>query len=228
MRSWSQRRRGPGRAAASARPPGPTRAAQARRLDLHQRDQAVDLGLVRAAARPGCGPRRSASSQSAGPHPVVAGGRGVALVEHEIDHLEHRGQPRASLRRRAAPRTARSPRRACAWRARSAARRSAPRTRNARAISSVVRPPSRRSVSATRASVESTGWQAMNIEAQQVVADVVVERGVEVGLGSARPSLELVAELARACARARPAAQHVDRAVLGGGHQPGARVVRDA
>ena len=34
-------------------------------------------------------------------------------------------------------------------------------TRNARAISSVVRPPSRRSVSATRASVDSTGWHAM-------------------------------------------------------------------
>src|SRR5439155_455080 len=36
-------------------------------------------------------------------------------------------------------------------------------TRNARAISSVVSPPSSRSVSATRASVESTGWQAMNM-----------------------------------------------------------------
>ena len=34
-------------------------------------------------------------------------------------------------------------------------------TRNARAISSVVRPPSRRSVSATCASVESTGWHAV-------------------------------------------------------------------
>ena len=32
------------------------------------------------------------------PHPVVAGGRGVALVEHEIDHFEHRGEPFASLR----------------------------------------------------------------------------------------------------------------------------------
>src|SRR5207247_1816116 len=36
-------------------------------------------------------------------------------------------------------------------------------TRNARAISSVVSPPSNRRVSATRASVESTGWQAMNM-----------------------------------------------------------------
>src|SRR5438093_2247827 len=36
-------------------------------------------------------------------------------------------------------------------------------TRNARAISAVVRPPNRRSVSATRASVESTGWQVVNM-----------------------------------------------------------------
>ena len=35
--------------------------------------------------------------------------------------------------------------------------------RKARAISSVVRPPISRSVSATRASVDSTGWQAVNI-----------------------------------------------------------------
>src|SRR2546427_3190726 len=36
-------------------------------------------------------------------------------------------------------------------------------TRNARAISSVVRPPSTRSVSATRASFERTGWHAMKM-----------------------------------------------------------------
>src|SRR5260370_610687 len=36
-------------------------------------------------------------------------------------------------------------------------------TRNARAISSVVKPPSKRSVSATRASVERTGWQEINM-----------------------------------------------------------------
>ena len=36
-------------------------------------------------------------------------------------------------------------------------------TRKARAISSVVSPPSSRSVRATRASVDSTGWQAVNI-----------------------------------------------------------------
>src|SRR5256714_857762 len=39
-------------------------------------------------------------------------------------------------------------------------------TRNARAISSLDRPPTTRRVSATRASGESTGWQLMNISAR--------------------------------------------------------------
>ena len=49
-------------------------------------------------------------------------------------------------------------------------------TRNARAISSVVSPPSRRRVSATRASVDSTGWQATRTSREQVVPDVLVDR----------------------------------------------------
>ena len=68
----------------------------------------------------------------------------------------------ARARSRGAPRRGRAPRPGSAWRARCAGRRSAPATRKARAISSVVSPPSRRRVSATRASVESTGWQAVN------------------------------------------------------------------
>src|SRR5215831_16237692 len=39
-------------------------------------------------------------------------------------------------------------------------------TRKARAISSLVRPPTARSVRATRASGGSTGWQATNISAR--------------------------------------------------------------
>ena len=102
-------------------------------------------------------------------------------------------------------------------------------TRNARAISSVVRPPSRRSVSATRASVERTGWQAVNIEAQQVVADVVVEGRVEVRRGRllVRPASPAADLLVLALEQLVPA-QEVDGPMLRGGHEPGARVVRDA
>ena len=101
-------------------------------------------------------------------------------------------------------------------------------TRKARAISSVVRPPSRRSVSATRASAESTGWQAVKIEAQEVVADLVVERGIEIRRSSPSLSLELAGDLLVLALEHRLRRSMVDRAMLGGGHEPGARVVRDA
>ena len=70
--------------------------ARARGLDLHQRHEAVHLRLV------GREPREDAAEpkrllEQRGPHPVVARRRGVALVEDEVDHLEHRGQPRAQL-----------------------------------------------------------------------------------------------------------------------------------
>ena len=147
-------------------------------------------------------PRRSASSHSCGPHPVVAGGRRVALVEDQVDHLQHRGERARRARRRAAPRRARcfsaSVRlaRTMRWAIVGSG------TRKARAISSVVRPPSRRSVSATRASVRQHRMAGGEDQAQQVVADVVVERGVEVGRRAfaARPRAR--GRAPRACARA--------------------------
>ena len=163
------------------------------------------------------------------PHPVLAGGGRVALVEDEVDHLQHRGEPLRQLRARAAPRTARASRPACAWRARCAAPPSAPGTRKARAISSVVRPPSSRSVSATRASVASTGWQAMNISRSRSSPMSSSSAASRSGAAVSCRGLELAADLLvlaldAACAR-RSA---VDGATLGGGHQPGARVVRHA
>jgi len=72
--------------------PGAGPGAQPRRLDLHQRDQAVDLGLVRhELGEDPAEPERVLAQRR--PHPVIARARGVALVEHEVEHLEHRGQP---------------------------------------------------------------------------------------------------------------------------------------
>ena len=62
-------------------------------------------------------------------------------------------------------------------------------------------------------------------EPQEVVGDVVdLERA---RLGGER-DLELAHEFLLLALERRTAPQRVDRAVLGGGHQPGARVVRDA
>ncbi len=89
-------------------------------------------------------------------HEVDHRGRRVAFVEDQVNHLEHRAQARAELF------TLRHLERHLLFRERAlrARRRWAmvgSGTRNARASSSVVRPPSSRSVSATRASMLSTG-----------------------------------------------------------------------
>ena len=98
-------------------------------------------------------------------------------------------------------------------------------TRKARAISSVVSPPISRKVSATRASVESTGWQEVKMSRKQIVADVVVERRIEVG----RVRLvHLAADLLVLALDQLGAAMLVERAVLRRRHQPGGGIVRNA
>lgn len=69
-------------------------------------------------------------------------------------------------------------------------------------------------------------------EPQEVVADVVVDHGGErllaLGGGERLPGLELMAELLVLAPEHLAAPEHVDRAVLRGRHEPGARIVRDA
>ena len=65
--------------------------AGARRLDLHQRDEAVDLRLLRSELGQDTAETKRILAER-GSHPVVTGGRRVALVEDEVDHLEHRRQ----------------------------------------------------------------------------------------------------------------------------------------
>src|SRR2546426_930407 len=65
-------------------------------------------------------------------------------------------------------------------------------------------------------------------EAQRVAADVIVEGGVETRPRRVPPSLELVTELLMLAVEHLAPTQLVDRPVLRGGHEPGARIVRDA
>jgi len=65
-------------------------------------------------------------------------------------------------------------------------------------------------------------------EAQEVVADVIVDRGVEIGRGRLLLGLELTTELLVLALEHLVAAQEIERPMLRGGHQPGARFVRDA
>src|SRR5438128_9513057 len=62
---------------------------RARRLDLHEGNEAMGLRLAREQLRDEAAEAERIQAKGRS-HPVVARGRGVALVEYEIDHLEHR------------------------------------------------------------------------------------------------------------------------------------------
>jgi hypothetical protein len=65
-------------------------------------------------------------------------------------------------------------------------------------------------------------------EREQLVLDLVTEPRLHVRHLQPAVDLQLPAELVALALVERLAAEAVDRAVLGGGHEPGARVVRDA
>jgi hypothetical protein len=172
-------------------------------------------------------PRRSASSHSAGPHPVVAGGRRVAFVEDEVDDLQDRRQPLGQLGRgRQHERDALAGQGALG---------ADDPLRDGR-LRDQERPGDllggQAAEQAQRERHPRLGGQHRvagdEHQPQQVVADVVVEGGVQVRLGRLPLDLQVTAELLELALVAGPAPQQVDGAVLGGGHEPGARVVRDA
>jgi len=65
-------------------------------------------------------------------------------------------------------------------------------------------------------------------EAQQVVADVIVERGVEIRHSQLLLGLQFATKLRVLALEPFVSAERVDGTVLRGGHEPSARVVRDA
>src|SRR3954471_21373942 len=71
--------------------------AQARGLDLEQRDEAVHLPLCRNELGEDPNQPESVLAER-GPYPVIAGRRRVAFVEDEVDHFEHGREARRKLR----------------------------------------------------------------------------------------------------------------------------------
>jgi hypothetical protein len=140
----------------------PRAGALARGLDLHQRHQAVHFAFF----------RRQLGQHAAQAQRLAAQGRAAASRRRRWPNSLRCRSGRspaaptpgaACVRRRAAPRTAPSLPPGCAWRARCAGppsiRAPGRRARSPR----VDRPPTSLSVSAARASLDSTGWQATNI-----------------------------------------------------------------
>jgi hypothetical protein len=72
------------------------------------------------------------------------------------------------------------------------------------------------------------GMAGREHEAQKIVADVVIDRGIEIGSGHFLLNVDLTAELLVFLFEPFAATEEIDRSMLGGGHEPSARVVRDA
>jgi hypothetical protein len=162
-----------------------------------------------------------------GPQPVVAGRRRVALVEDEVDDLEDGRQARRQLglaghveRHAGLGQRALGPHDAlCHRRLR---HEECPRDLIGREATE----QAQRQRDARLGGQDRVAGRAD--EPQQVVAEVVVERRLELGRRRVVLCAELAAELLVLALEPVAAAELVDRASLADGHEPGARVVRDA
>ena len=151
-----------------------------------------------------------------GANPAVAGGRGVPLGEDQVHDPEHARRAARSTRSDRAPRTEPAPRESVFFARTMRCCMVATGTRNMRAISSVLRPPTMRSVSATCASRERTGWQAVKTSRS---------RSSSIGCQSSSTRLRQVAgDRAVPVVEPLPAPPAVDRLALRDGREPGARI----
>ena len=201
-----------------------------RGLNFHQRDQTVDLRLGGREAGEDAAEAQCIFAQR-GTQPVFAGGGGVALVEDEIDDFEHGRQARGAVQAggnfeghmRFGER---------ALGAHDALRDGG--LRSEKGAGNL-----RRGEAAEQAQGEGDarfgrehGMAGDEDEAEQIVLDIAVgcagEGGGEVGEGALLLVFELAGELFVFLLDARVAAQQVDGAVLGGGHEPRAGVLRHA
>jgi len=185
----------------------------------------VDLGLPR--QQPGDDPAEAQGLLAQlGADPLLTGRGGVALVEDEVDDLEHRRQPVGQL----VTTGHREPHPLLRERALLADdalrdRRLGDEERPGDLVRAqpAQQPQGQRDPSLGR----QHGVAGHEHEPQQVVADVV-DRVDEVVLGAVLAELEVPAELGDLALEPRVAAELVDRAAAGDRHEPGAGVVGDA
>ncbi len=225
MRSWSHRPRSCSRSRTGS-PDGPTRARRREAWSLHQRNEPVDLRLPRSELCQDAAEPQRVFAQL-GSQPVVAGGRRVALVEDEIDDLEHRREaidklgPARHLERnvscRERPLGADDPLRH---------RRLGHEERPSDLVGRQTAEHAQRE-RGTRFPREH-GMAGREDQAQQIVANVVVQCRVDLVEGRLLSLLELAAELRDLALECLAPPMEVDRAMLRGGHEPGTRIVGDA
>jgi len=185
----------------------------------------MHLGLlVRELGEDAAKPQRLVTK--ARPHPVLAGGCRIALVEDQIDDREHRGEARAEL----------FPMRdfeGHAFFAQGPFGADDPlgdgRLRHQESPGDLVGgQPAEEPQGERNACLWRKDRMAGNEdEAQQVVAHRIVHRGINIGLCGVLLDFELVAELFMLALAQLAAAEEIDGAMLGRGHEPGAGLVRN-
>src|SRR6185437_13217906 len=162
-----------------------------------------------------------------GPHPVFPGGRRVTLIEHKVEDLEYGRQTRGELR------PTRNLERDMRLRERpfgpddalgNSSLRDEERTGDLRGRQTSKQAQRERHAGLGREN-RMTGREH---EAQKVVAHVIVDRGVKIRYGHLLLDLKLVADLLMLALQPLVTAQEVDGTMFRGGHQPSARIVRDA
>ncbi len=198
---------------------------QPRRLDFHEGDQTVDFGFPRHQFSQDP-PQTQGFLAQLRSHPVAAGGRGVPLVEDEIDDLEHRRYPSCQLG-------------AARDFERDAGGRQGPlrpndtlgdrRRGNEEGAGDLLgREPAEQSQRERHAGFgRQHGVAGDEHEAQQVVTDRIVQRRIELWDGLLLKIQQVVANLLVFLRQPLGPAQLIDGATLRRGHEPGSGVVRD-
>ncbi len=203
----------------------PRAGAQPRGLDLHQRDETVHLRLGRCQTGEDAAEAQRFLAQLR-PHPVVAGRRRIAFVEDQVDDLQHRGEARRQFlaARRLEADIGLGQRALGAHDALGHGR----LADQEGARDFIGSEPAKQAQRERHPSFRRQhGMAGGEDQTQQVVADVVVERGVEVGR-RVPFGVHFAAELGVLALGELQSAQAVDRPVLRGRHQPGAGIVRHA
>jgi hypothetical protein len=158
---------------------------------------------------------------------VLAGGGGIALVEDQVDDLQHRGEPLLPLlaARQLEAQAGLAERALGADDALGDGRFAG--EEGARDLVGG-EPADQASVSAARASADNTGWQAMKMRLR---SSSPTSSSMAASMSStpvSRYASEVAADLIVLAREHAVAAGGVDGAALGRGHQPGTGVVRDA
>src|SRR6267142_4149435 len=195
-------------------------------LDFHQGDEAMDFGLLRGEFGEDAAETQGFFAER-GAHPVVTGGGGIAFVEDEVDDFEDGGEARGKLGL------------AGNLEGDASFGEAALGANDALGDGRLWDEEGAGDFVGGETAEEAKGegdaslWREHRMtgnenEAEEVVANGVVDRCVEIGHGPLLLHLKLAAEFFMFALEKFVAAPVIDGAMLRGGHQPSAGIIWDA